>query len=266
MSPTTEPDVHGMIAELTRTRSHAQPYTTRLGETTVTDRHVTRVPSLVHQLLEVTGSTSGSGDMSGSTPTSRPTARIECIDTLMLIDDEAARWLRRLGEDDPGDEFEVVNRTPPPAGPACQRCQHPSCARVRRGELVERRPIAGSGTIRCLLRLNGLLPTTERCGPKDHGGRGEDQVTWCCAYHEIVHDVRRWWRQARVIAGWDSPAYRPWATCPVCEHRGGLRVNLEMQTGFCVECRSIWGPETIGLLADHIRVENGSDTPLDESA
>lgn len=236
MTARPEPDVIDMLAELTRRRSHAEPYTVRHGQETWSMQHRTRVPALVHQLLGATPS--GSKEMSGSTPTSRPAAHIEALDTLILIDDEAARWLRRLGEDDPGD---TVDRE-------------------------TGRSVPGSGTIACLQRLAGLLPGVDRCGPRDTGRR-DDNGQWCCWYHRIVHDVRRWWRQARVISGWDTPAYRPFSTCPVCEHRGGLRINLGMETGFCVECRSVWGPDEIGLLADHIRSENErEDTPADQTA
>lgn len=228
----TDPDVLDMLTELTAAHRHAEPHQVEHDGTTWTLQHHTTVPALVHQLLAA--DPPGSGELSGATPGSRPTARIEVIDTLMLIDDEAARWLRRLGEDDLGDKIDHDTG----------------------------QPIPGSGTIACLRRLAGLRPQVARCD-RAHGLRPCEETSWvwCCPAHELDHDVRRWWRQARVISGWDAPAYRPWATCPVCEHRGGLRIHLELRTGFCVECREIWGPDTIGLLGEHIRVENGSDTP-----
>lgn len=73
---------------------------------------------------------------------------------------------------------------------------------------------------------------------------------------ELERDVRRWWTQARIVTGWDSPAWRPDNTCPLCSVRGGLRVKLADQTALCVECGETWTPESIALLADHIRGEN----------
>lgn len=74
---------------------------------------------------------------------------------------------------------------------------------------------------------------------------------------EIGRDVRRWWIRARIVTGWDSPAWTPDATCPQCGVRGTLRIRLADHIGMCTkdECRAVWGEETIGILADHIRVE-----------
>jgi hypothetical protein len=82
--------------------------------------------------------------------------------------------------------------------------------------------------------------------------------------HRVIEsDVRSWWVRARVLTGWDSPAWRPNNTCPLCGVKGGLRIRLDHHSGTCVECRQTWDPTTIGLLADHIRTENHED---DEAA
>lgn len=73
--------------------------------------------------------------------------------------------------------------------------------------------------------------------------------------------VRRWWSMARVVTGWDLPAFKPDNTCPLCAKRGSLRIKYP--TGFCVECRETWDDETIGLLVEHIRNENGEDEEVD---
>lgn len=72
-----------------------------------------------------------------------------------------------------------------------------------------------------------------------------------------AHMIRRWWSMARVITGWDLPSWRPDNTCPLCAKRGTLRVNYP--TAFCVDCRSHWDHETIGLLVEHVRSENRED-------
>ncbi|WP_166375971.1 hypothetical protein [Aeromicrobium phragmitis] len=73
---------------------------------------------------------------------------------------------------------------------------------------------------------------------------------------DIKRDVRSWWIRARTVTGWDSPAWRPRNTCPLCATSGSLRVRLDAQTAVCVSCWEGWDSSTIGLLADHIRREN----------
>lgn len=77
----------------------------------------------------------------------------------------------------------------------------------------------------------------------------------------ITTDVRRWWIRARIVTGWDSPAWTPDNTCPSCSERGTLRVRLADHIGTCVNdaCRIVWDEGTIGLLADHIRVESAAE-------
>lgn len=77
----------------------------------------------------------------------------------------------------------------------------------------------------------------------------------------IEHDVRRWWTQARIVTGWDSPAWSPDNTCPQCGERGTLKVRLGEHIGMCTNgvCRATWDESTIGLLADHIRVESEAE-------
>lgn len=94
-------------------------------------------------------------------------------------------------------------------------------------------------TADCLRRLHGLAPSAA-------------EVT----QRAVERDVRRWWTQARIVSGWDSPAWRPDNTCPLCGVRGGLRVKLGDQTAFCVDCGETWHSDNISLLADHIRSEN----------
>lgn len=69
---------------------------------------------------------------------------------------------------------------------------------------------------------------------------------------DILDQLRRWVYQARVIAGWQRPPWRPDAPCPACDQRG-LRVRLDLSTAACVECGETWDPATIGVLAEHVR-------------
>lgn len=212
-------DIHDYANDLTRTHTHRERYEIRQGLTLWTRDHVTFVPALVTQLLEAQPASQASDGGSASFG-SRPAARIEALDTIMLIDDEATRWLARLGADDPNERLDPRTRLPIPTPRAC----------------------TGAATIAVINLLHGLHAS-------------QDDKT----QKAIEHDMRRWWHQARIISGWDSPAWRPDNTCPVCETRRSLRINLTSQTGMCVECRSLWTTEEIGLLADWIRLENAED-------
>lgn len=73
----------------------------------------------------------------------------------------------------------------------------------------------------------------------------------------IEDDVRRWWTQARIVSGWDSPAWKPDNTCPLCGVRGSLRIKRTADSALCVDCRETWTVDTVSFLAAHIRAENG---------
>jgi hypothetical protein len=77
----------------------------------------------------------------------------------------------------------------------------------------------------------------------------------------IEHDVRRWWIRARIVTGWDSPAWTPDNTCPQCGVRGTLKIKLADRVGMCTNdaCRVLWDETSIGLLADHIRSESSAE-------
>lgn len=64
--------------------------------------------------------------------------------------------------------------------------------------------------------------------------------------------LRRWNASAETLAGWRRPPWTPQAPCPLCGDRQ-LRIRLDMKTATCVACREGWTPDTIGLLADHLR-------------
>lgn len=86
------------------------------------------------------------------------------------------------------------------------------------------------------------------------------------ARREISKSIRRWWTQARIVTGWDSPAWTPDNTCPQCGLRGTLKIRLAERIGMCIDrgddetgreaCGATWDETTIGLLADHIRIES----------
>lgn len=232
------PGFYDMVRHLTRPHQHEEPYLSEIGYwvgqgtsdarfvvcSSWPGRHISEVPALVYQLLGA--APSGVLDQMGATFGSRPAARIEPLDTVMLIDAEAGEWVDRLGGVIPAD-------------------------------LIDPRtllPIRGSGAVRAIQRLGGLHPSIEHC--TQHSGQRDDNGRWCCTRHRLEYDVRRWWHQARIITGWDVSAFKPHNTCPVCDQWDTLRCRID--AALCIECRSIWdGPDEIGVLARHMKAENG---------
>lgn len=67
--------------------------------------------------------------------------------------------------------------------------------------------------------------------------------------------VRGWVVGAKVITGWDAPPYTPDVPCAYleCEKRGSMRIRLEDQVAYCVECGSHWGPAQINQLGNYVK-------------
>lgn len=183
------------VHELTTRHVHRERRHYDNGGTTWDTWHFTTMPPLLEQLLHLQPASAGDSSQRGFR--SQPPARIEALDTLGIIDQQAARWVRTLGYDD------------------------------------------AAGVVGCIRLLHGL------------------HVSQAVERRDAIRgDIRRWWTMARVATGWDSPAWRPANTCPLCGKRGTLRVRLMAQVASCVACHETWAPDTIGLLADHIRGEN----------
>jgi hypothetical protein len=69
----------------------------------------------------------------------------------------------------------------------------------------------------------------------------------------LIAEVRQWRRWCAVMTAWESPAYAPHVPCPLCEKVGQIRVNLTARTAVCLSCEAGWDPDTIGVLAEHVR-------------
>lgn len=191
-----------MVAELCDPVRHREHYTVsktdQTGHTTWFGRdHITTHLCLLDQLHQAIAQSPAAE--AGVRPgfTSKPTARLDALDTWTRIDLKASEWVRDLGETDPAD------------------------------------------TRACIRRLHGLTRSATAM-----------QV------NAITADVRRWWAWARIATGWDSPAWSPDNTCPLCGEHGSLRVRLALHIGTCLACAETWDADTIGLLADHIRAES----------
>jgi len=115
----------------------------------------------------------------------------------------------------------------------------------------------GLDTIACIRKLYALAASAHFCGrPKAVTDPKTRKVT-CCTVHDIERDIRKWWTQARIVSGWDVAAWAPNNTCPICTERRTLRIRSDDQTAMCTKCRTTWDQTNIGLLAEHVRQENG---------
>lgn len=78
---------------------------------------------------------------------------------------------------------------------------------------------------------------------------------------QIAKAIDQWRLWCQTLAGWRTPPWRPNAPCPRCERmpgdKAGLRVRLDRSTACCVSCGAVWGPDTVGLLAEHVRQFKG---------
>lgn len=112
-------------------------------------------------------------------------------------------------------------------------------------------------TAAVVLTLGGLLPAVERCGsqPKKHQE--------CCNWHAIERGIRGWYVRARIVTGWEEAPWAPNNTCPLCGARGKLRIRRDELIASCKNCRETWSPDEIGILAEHLRAENGESDEQD---
>ena len=73
----------------------------------------------------------------------------------------------------------------------------------------------------------------------------------------LASDADRWRVWCLTLAGWQTPPWRPHAPCPRCDKwpgdRAGLRVHLAESTACCLSCGAAWGPNVVGILAEHVR-------------
>lgn len=215
--PTPDLDVVDMITELVDGRRHRERVTREANHhgTTVVSYHRVRVPGLIHQLDDTAPAGETAPGSAGFE--SRPAARLDAIDTLDTIDRGASRWLNRYDVDH----------------------QH-------------------LDTTDCVRRLGALMAGWDRAGSRCHRRRpllDHDRRPVCCSWHEAAAEVRSWWARSRIVTGWDSPPWRPNASCPVCGMRGSLAVRLEERVATCVECHEAWDSTCYQEFADHVRVE-----------
>lgn len=117
--------------------------------------------------------------------------------------------------------------------------------------------VVGLDSIGRVRRAASLLPGLENCNRNRPARDAQNQIV-CCKAHQLEHDITRWWTWARVVTGWDAPAWQPDSTCPLCGTRGSIRIRLDLGRATCIndQCRETWDDTNLGLLAEHIRREN----------
>jgi hypothetical protein len=114
MTAQTRPSVLDMIEQLCAPHAPREDFDYEMvhpggSVTKYTTAHTITAPALINQLrASVDRSTSAEGG-SGSFK-SKPAARIDAIDAYVRIDLAAARWVRNLGEDDPGDTITCLRK------------------------------------------------------------------------------------------------------------------------------------------------------------
>lgn len=220
--------LHDYVVELCEFTTQRQPYTRLVTNsdgtnTTVTEHHRTTSTSLLTQLEDAIEGHGGGG--SGSSSEKGLPLAIDALDTYTAIDQGVTTWRRRLKLIDP--KVAPLDVAPALRQLGAAAVEH-SCERVR-GTRVEAT-----------------------------GSDEKKRVTWCCRMHHVEHDVRSWWVDARLTTGWDEQPWKPGNSCPLCGHRGTLRVSRDAKKASCRECRSTWEDDAqIKLLAAHIRAENG---------
>lgn len=104
-------DLHQIVRELTEPTTHQARYDYDHNGTSYTANWPTTNPPLITQLwssaMSPSGQVEGPGGMAA---TSRPAANLDAIDAAADIDIQAARWVRDLGEDDPGDTIDCIRK------------------------------------------------------------------------------------------------------------------------------------------------------------
>lgn len=214
-------DINTMIRQLTEPVRHTeritQPAPNNDGtHTQITRTHTTTAPALLDQLANAheQSATTENGQRPGFT--SKPPARIEAIDAYIRIDLAAARWVRDLGEDDPGDTK------------ACVRKLNGLLASAHHcGKKPELKNGPACCTVHAAERDIRHWWTTARVFS------GWDKPPFCPSKNTCPLCGEKGTLRIRI-----------------------LDLDDELATGSCTACHESWPPDHIGLLADHIREEN----------
>lgn len=77
----------------------------------------------------------------------------------------------------------------------------------------------------------------------------------------LLADLRRWTGWCRVYLGLEHIRRIPGVRCPLtdCTQLGTLRINLTTSHGLCTTCGATWGNDTIGVLAEHIKINRTAE-------
>lgn len=253
------------VQDLIAPRRHAQRfqagwrYTNRTGA--VMSEHVTRQPSLIAQLRDAITdrAETQSGMRTGQVPVSTlPRFSVDAFDRMERIRFEVTEWLEYLGIPSVGARDARVAVTNLDVVEQILRNARMENARTAEALVILR--AAAREITRAvepgIVRLVEAAAELERDDLERLGADADRWRTWC-----------------RIMTGWELPAMRPNVACPECGattagERSGLRIRIEGASGtgglrgdastqgaVCLSCNRTWDADTVGLLAEQLRVE-----------
>lgn len=218
--------------------------------------HVTMQPSLIEQLrsavvnraaVDVTGQRQPSSSL--------PRFSADAFDRMEAIRSEVSGWCERLGiPSESARKADLVN------------------AHLSRIDsiIVASRTMArpAAGALEVLRQAAAFIRSAVEPDLTALAERGPalDTVT----LDALVRAADRWRTWCRIMAGWDTPAMRPYVPCPQCQtlagERAGLRIRIDGASGtggildnaavkaaVCLTCSYTWDAEQVGLLAAQLR-------------
>ena len=128
-------DLVDMVRELVDRHIHRERYDTTRGQTRVTQHHVTTNPPLLDQLAYEVQQAGNGGQGLTTGYMSRPTARIDVLDTLIRIDYEARDLLASLGGETNVETKTLVRRLGA-LDPSAERCHRTNPQRDDKGNVI----------------------------------------------------------------------------------------------------------------------------------
>jgi hypothetical protein len=78
----------------------------------------------------------------------------------------------------------------------------------------------------------------------------------------LVRDANRWVKKARIATGFDAAPITLGDACPACLRRNCLTITGDLEQAVCGRCGTEWGHDTIGQLAELLRVNQTQPTAV----
>lgn len=136
----SQPDIHDVVNQLCAPHTHREAFTyehTNADGKTSTHpaEHETEHPALIDQLSDNVEKSTAADNGGRMGFRSKPAAHLDAIDAYTRIDLQAAKWVRELGEDDPGNTIACIRKL---AGllPSAHNCGRGKAKRDEKGTVV----------------------------------------------------------------------------------------------------------------------------------